>query len=578
MAANVDFHHPELASAYDRYKISPRLPRALRHGKLKEHLKALQARFPDQLRLEKAGESVEGRDIFLVSIGRGVRRVMLWSQMHGNEPTATSALLDIIAYLLQQQDQPFVRELLDGVTLYAIPMLNPDGAEYDQRRNVQGLDINRDARDLASPEARLLKSVRDRLNPDFGFNLHDQNGRRTVGNTNKLVAIALLVPPVDENENDTPNTIEAKKVASVMCHALSPYVYGHIARYDASFMSRAFGENMQIWGTRTVLIESGGWFEGKPDYLVKLNFIAILEACHAIATNHFASANPVVYDALPQNDKELFDFLVKDALILDGIRSTPFKGDIGINYTEIEVGDALVYRGRITDIGDMDIFAAKHAIDASGLLAVPGLIGLLPQPNGEWSPALATTYLARGYTTLLLHYNVASNVSLAARIAALESDPAPVNRGFVVALRDLRKILPMEQATCLGDALSDGALAVLRDDANPKELHHLTYRIIKWLHRQTAGEEELLAAVAWPELFAEQGIQVAARRAASTGLHERGRIRVGDFADIALYRFHYDDDDRLRIDELEYVLVNGRVAFAREGNTESTDCGIVLCH
>ena len=34
--------------------------------------------------VEKAGESVEGRDIFLLSIGKGKSKVFLWSQMHGN--------------------------------------------------------------------------------------------------------------------------------------------------------------------------------------------------------------------------------------------------------------------------------------------------------------------------------------------------------------------------------------------------------------------------------------------------------------------------------------------------------------
>jgi hypothetical protein len=60
-------------------------------------------------------------------------------------------------------------------------MLNPDGAELFQRENAAGMDVNRDGRQLSTPEARALKGLRDRLSPDFGFNLQDQNARTRVG-------------------------------------------------------------------------------------------------------------------------------------------------------------------------------------------------------------------------------------------------------------------------------------------------------------------------------------------------------------------------------------------------------------
>ena len=44
--------------------------------------------------------------------------------------------------------------------LVEVPMLNPDGAEAYKRRNMQDIDINRDAVNLATPEARLLKKLR----------------------------------------------------------------------------------------------------------------------------------------------------------------------------------------------------------------------------------------------------------------------------------------------------------------------------------------------------------------------------------------------------------------------------------
>ena len=86
----------------------------------------------------------------------------MWSQMHGDEPTATSALFDLYEYLQRHRSEPHVQRMLSALTVHIVPMLNPDGAERWQRRNVQGLDINRDALLLQSPEGQLLKNLRDR--------------------------------------------------------------------------------------------------------------------------------------------------------------------------------------------------------------------------------------------------------------------------------------------------------------------------------------------------------------------------------------------------------------------------------
>ncbi|MGV3539510.1 MAG: M14 family zinc carboxypeptidase, partial [Rufibacter sp.] len=145
-----------------------------------------------------AGKSVEGRDIYLVKVGTGKTKVMLWSQMHGDESTATMALFDIFNFL-QKSDQldPLRQEILKNTTLYFVPMLNPDGAEAFKRRNALDIDLNRDALRLQSPEAKLLKSLRDSLKPEFGFNLHDQSRLYSVGTSSKTATISFLAPAYD---------------------------------------------------------------------------------------------------------------------------------------------------------------------------------------------------------------------------------------------------------------------------------------------------------------------------------------------------------------------------------------------
>ena len=86
----------------------------------------------------------------MITLGTGSRSVLLWSQMHGDEPSATPALLDIAHVLLGSADEPGAKAILEDLTLLMIPMLNPDGSEIYDRRNLQAIDINRDALNLAT--------------------------------------------------------------------------------------------------------------------------------------------------------------------------------------------------------------------------------------------------------------------------------------------------------------------------------------------------------------------------------------------------------------------------------------------
>ena len=54
------------------------------------------------------GNSVKGTPINLYRIGKGSKKVLLWSQMHGNESTTTKALFDVLNEL---KTASFVSEL-----------------------------------------------------------------------------------------------------------------------------------------------------------------------------------------------------------------------------------------------------------------------------------------------------------------------------------------------------------------------------------------------------------------------------------------------------------------------------------
>ncbi|HRF41974.1 MAG TPA: M14 family zinc carboxypeptidase, partial [Saprospiraceae bacterium] len=204
------------------------------------------------------GKSIEGRNIYRVQYGNGPIKVLLWSQMHGDEPTATMALMDIFNFLSRSDEWDELRSRLRSeLTLVFVPMLNPDGAERFERRNALGIDLNRDALRLQCPESQLLKRLRDELSAQWGFNLHDQGRFYGAGLGPKNAAMAFLAPAYNYEKEINDSRGNAMQLIAGLSAFLHEYIPGHIARYDDEFEPRAFGDNIQKWGTSTILIEAG---------------------------------------------------------------------------------------------------------------------------------------------------------------------------------------------------------------------------------------------------------------------------------------------------------------------------------
>ena len=366
----------DLAHVWDTEHVSPPLPPLLDHDEVERRLKAVAAADPDLFTLERAGESLEGRSINLITAGSGPFRVMLWSQMHGDEPTATAALFDVFDFLRRHRSEPAVQQILSGLTLYVVPMLNPDGAERFQRRNAQHIDVNRDALSLQTPEGRLLKLLRDRFEPRLGFNLHNQSWSTTVGDPPKPASISLLSVAYDKERSENAGRRLSKKVCAVIRDALEPFASGQIGRYDDEFEVRAFGDNLTLWGTPVVLIETGPFPAATPDpFLVRLNFVAILSALDALATGAADKADPKRYESLPVNESRGFYILIRNATVIPGTGVKAFLADIGISGNRRVRAAAgarqIVVQTSIGDLGDLRTYSGLRVIDAGGLVAAP---------------------------------------------------------------------------------------------------------------------------------------------------------------------------------------------------------------
>lgn len=306
-------------------------------------------------RVEEAGFSTMGRSINLIKWGNGPCRVFLWSQMHGDEATATMALVDLINFLSQNGIYNEIRDSIDkNCTLYILPMLNPDGAELFTRRNAMEIDINRDYHRQQSPEGKLLRTLRDKIHPHFGFNLHDQSTSWSAGKSGNPATISLLAPAYDEELNINLVRQKAMQVIALMNKELQKSIPGCVGRFDDEHEPRAFGDNFQAAGTSTILIEAGG-FHNDPEkqYIRKIYFKSIIAGLISIADESYLHVKNEEYFSIPENKKLHFHLLLRNCkLQRNGI---PYLADVGL-IAEEKINEDLQsvsYTYIVNELGDL---------------------------------------------------------------------------------------------------------------------------------------------------------------------------------------------------------------------------------
>ena len=149
---SLDF--PEKDAIYHNYK------------ELEADMRSLAARAPDLVSLVSIGKSTMGRDIWAVRLTRGATGtqrsrkpgIVFLGTHHAREHLSTEVPLLIAKHLVDNRADGEIARLLESRDVYFIPMVNPDGVEYDieggkyhmHRKNMSrnsdgstGVDLNR---------------------------------------------------------------------------------------------------------------------------------------------------------------------------------------------------------------------------------------------------------------------------------------------------------------------------------------------------------------------------------------------------------------------------------------------------
>tara|TARA_B100000767_G_scaffold265223_1_gene281033 strand:- start:8753 stop:9856 length:1104 start_codon:yes stop_codon:yes gene_type:complete len=254
--------------------------------------------------LKILGTSVEARPIYAFSIGKGSNKILMWSQMHGNESTTTKALVDFWSFLKTDQAEDILKEC----TFLMIPQLNPDGSEAYTRLNANAIDLNRDFIDLSQPESRLLRKIYDDFKPNYCFNLHGQRTIFSAGKTPIPATVSFLAPSADLERSLTPARQLAMKLIVAANKKLQSYLPNAVGRYDDVFNINCAGDYFTAKGTPTVLFEAGHYTQ---DYKRKTSrkavFDALIVMCEVISLGKIDSFSVNDYSKIPENHKNLRD-------------------------------------------------------------------------------------------------------------------------------------------------------------------------------------------------------------------------------------------------------------------------------
>lgn len=307
------------------------------------------------------GQSALGTPIWQIELGSGPVKILAWSQMHGNESTATAALMDLLNFIAADKQKGWRENWLSKVSIRLIPMVNPDGAAAGSRYNTMGIDINRDAKALQSPEGRLLMDAAKDFKPDFGLNLHDQGRFYAVGETNKQATISLLAPAFNDAKDIDVARKKAMQLIGDMRDLVETELPGYLAKYNDTFSWRSFGDTFAGMGISTVLIESGG-HPGDDNRQVarKINAQLLVLSIESIGSGAYQKQSLSAYQAIPFNRNDG----IKDVLINN--LGVSVNGNDATVDLALEL-DTKSGQSHMRDIGDLSIYGAYHQFDASGL-------------------------------------------------------------------------------------------------------------------------------------------------------------------------------------------------------------------
>ncbi|MEU2753103.1 MULTISPECIES: M14 family zinc carboxypeptidase [Streptomyces] len=290
-----------------------KLNRLTSNAELSAELRTLAKRHPRTLDVETIGRSVDGRPLYTATAGTGPRKLLILTQMHGDEPLGTEAALRMLKKVAGPGRA--ARELREEVTIKVVPRVNPDGWEryhdpdfregVDPRLNSHQVDLNRmfgpaPEYDLAlAPEAAAVHGVVDGFAPDLVLDYHHQVTYATPDG--RMVTMSVLWSTHPDVAPEV--AADGKRAAAVVGDALADDPRSNVTLYPRSDTASTARNGLGLDGYPTLLLEQRGQQEAGQKGagpLIREARTAMESIAGSLADGSFATVDPARADLLPE--------------------------------------------------------------------------------------------------------------------------------------------------------------------------------------------------------------------------------------------------------------------------------------
>lgn len=216
---------------------------------VQRQLRSIEHNSKGRVKVDSAGQSGEGRELYYATVGTGDTVFWLQARIHGNELHSTESVLQILQHLGSSNSKE-VKRILSEMTIVAIPMYNPDGAEANIRQSTTPFrqDLNRDWEQFRQPESEAFWHLFVEYAPSIALDLHHMGSAPRV-NGNDLNQFQIGAHSVDPSRMKPEQWKLARQISEVSIDAISDYGQTHVAKYPYIDITTGVISRMILGGT-----------------------------------------------------------------------------------------------------------------------------------------------------------------------------------------------------------------------------------------------------------------------------------------------------------------------------------------